>query len=98
MILVLLAIMVSGASLEGQNLRDGISALEAGRLEVAAQTLSEVVRQQPDSAEACYYLGLAHFRADRPAAARPLLERAVTLSPTSGRAWKLLGLVTTSVG
>jgi protein O-GlcNAc transferase len=90
--------MVSGGSLEGQNLGDGISALEAGRLDEAARTLSEVVRQHPDSAEACFYLGLAHFRADRPAAARPLLERAVSLSPASARAWKLLGLVATSVG
>jgi len=98
MSLIVLALLVSGSSLKAQNLGDGISALEAGRLDEAERTLSAVVRQHPDSAEPYYYLGLVHFRAGRSAAARAPLERAVSLSPASAKAWKLLGLVTTSGG
>src|SRR2546427_3242457 len=102
MILVFLALMfafmVASSSLQAQNLADGISAVEAGRLDEAERILSEIVRRQPDSAAANLYLGLVHFRAGRSAAARPLLERAVSLSPASARAWKTLGLVTTSSG
>src|SRR2546423_1015291 len=75
-----------------------MSALEAGRLDDAERILSEIVRQQPDSADANFYLGLAHFRAGRSAIAGPLLERAVTLSPSNMRAWKTLGLVRMSNG
>ena len=96
--LVFLALIIASGSLQAQNLADGISAVEAGRLDEAERILSEIVRRQPDSADANLYLGLAHFRAGRSAAARPLLERAVRLSPTSARAWKTLGLVTMSNG
>jgi tetratricopeptide (TPR) repeat protein len=75
-----------------------VSAIEAGRLDEAERILSAVVTAQPDSADANFYLGLARFRADRPAEARPLLERAVKLSPDNGAAWKTLGLVTLSGG
>jgi tetratricopeptide (TPR) repeat protein len=98
MLLVLVALIVASSSLQAQNLADGISAVEAGRLDEAERILSEIVRQQPDSAAANLYLGLVHFRAGRSAAARPLLERAVSLSPASARAWKTLGLVTMSNG
>lgn len=43
-------------------------------------------------------LGLAHFRAGRAAAARPFFEAAVRLKPEDAQSWKLLGLVTTSIG
>jgi Flp pilus assembly protein TadD len=85
-------------SLGAQNLVDGVAALEAGRLDEAERILSTVVTQQPDSADANYYLGLALFRAGRSGAARPPLERAVKLSPASAPAWKTLGLATMSVG
>jgi tetratricopeptide (TPR) repeat protein len=98
MLLVFLALTIASSSLQAQNLADGISALEAGRLDEAERVLSEIARQQPDSADANFYLGLVHFRASRSAAARPLLERAVSLSPASARAWKTLGLVTMSMG
>jgi tetratricopeptide (TPR) repeat protein len=98
MLLVLLALTVASSSLQAQNLADGMSAVEAGRLDEAERVLSEIVRQQPDSADANFYLGLVRFRAGRSAAARPLLERAVTLSPANARAWKTLGLVTMSSG
>src|SRR5258708_31662620 len=98
MLLVFLALLIASSLLQAQNLADGISAVEAGRLDEAERILSEIVRQQPDSADANLYLGLAHFRAGRSAAARPLLERAVSLSPTSARAWKTLGLVRMSDG
>jgi Flp pilus assembly protein TadD len=65
MLLLFLALMVKSSSLQAQNLVDGISALEAGRLGEAERILSEIVRQQPESADANLYLGLAHFRAGR---------------------------------
>jgi tetratricopeptide (TPR) repeat protein len=98
MVLVFLAMMLGGSLLQAQNLGDGVLAVDAGRLDEAERILSAVVRQNPDSVDANFYLGLVHFRAGRAAAARPLLERAVSLSPGSARAWKLLGLVTTSDG
>jgi len=98
MVRVLLALLMAGTTLAGQSLADGVSALEAGRLDEAGRIFSDVVAHQPDSADASFYLGLVHFRAGRSAAARPLLERAVRLSPENGRAWKTLGLVTTSAG
>jgi len=98
MLLVLVAFIVASSSLRAQNLADGISAMEAGRLAEAERILSELLRKEPDSAAANLYLGLLHFRTGRPAAARPLLERAVSLSPASARAWKTLGLVRISNG
>jgi Flp pilus assembly protein TadD len=98
MLLVFAALIVASSSLQGQNLADGISAVAAGRLDEAERILSKIVQQQPDSADANYYLGLTHFRAGRSATARPLLERAVSLSPASARAWEMLGLVTMSNG
>jgi len=98
MLLVFFVLMVANSSLQAQNLADGISALEAGRLDEAERILSEIVRQQPDSTDGAFYLGLALFRAGRSAAARPLLERAVSLSPANARAWKTLGLLKTSDG
>ena len=96
--LLFLVLIAVCASLQGQTLVDGISALDAGRLNEAESILSEIVRQQPDSADANLYLGLVRFRAGQSAAARPLLERAVGLAPASGRAWKMLGIVTMSSG
>jgi len=90
--------MFWGSFLPAQNLRDGILAVEAGRLDDAERILSTVVRQRPDSADANFYLGLVHLRAGRADAALPLLKRAVSLSPASARVWKTLGLVTTSRG
>src|SRR5678816_213883 len=98
MVLVFLAVLLGGSLLQAQDLGDGVLAMEAGRLDEAERILSAVVRQHPDSGDANFYLGLVHFRAGRSAAARPPLERAVSLSPGSARAWKLLGLVTTSDG
>jgi len=98
MLLVIFALMAVGGWLQAQTLADGIRAIEAGRLDEAERILSAVVRQHSDSFEANFYLGLVHFRADRSEAARPLLERATSLSPASAEAWKLLGLVTTSTG
>ncbi len=98
MILVFLALTLWGSSLRAQNLEDGISAMDAGRLDEAARILSAAVREHPNSVEANFYLGLVHFRAGRSAAARPLLERAVSLSPANAQAWKMLGLATTSGG
>ena len=98
MLLVLLALTVANSLLRAQSLAAGISAMEGGRLEEAERILSEIVRQQPDSADANLYLGLTRFRAGRSAAARAPLERAVGLSPSSARAWKALGVVTMSNG
>jgi protein O-GlcNAc transferase len=94
---ILCALLIAG-SLQGQNLGDGIAAVDAGRLDEAERILSEVVRRNPDSFEGNFYLGLAHFRAGRSAEARPLLERAANLSPADARAWKTLGLLTSSAG
>ena len=98
MLLVLLALTFANSLLRAQSLAAGISAMEGGRLEEAERILSEIVRQQPDSADANLYLGLTRFRAGRSAMARSPLERAVRLSPSSARAWKALGLVTMSNG
>ena len=86
------------ALLHAQTTADGIAAIEAGRLDEAVRILSSVIQTDRDSAEAHLYLGLAHFRAGRSAAARPPLERAAELAPANAQAWKLLGLVSTSAG
>ena len=89
---------IAAASLYGQTLSDGVAAVEAGRLDEAVRILATVVERDADSFEAHFYLGLAHFRAGRAAAARPFLERAAALAPGNAQAWKVLGLITTSVG
>ena len=84
----LLTLIGMSYSLGAQSLPGAIADLEAGRLEKAERALTMIVSDRPDSAEAHFYLGLVHFRAGRPAAARPFLERAVKLSPASAPAWK----------
>lgn len=86
------------AALHAQTTADGIAAIEAGRLDEAVRILSPILQSDPNSFEAHFYLGLAHFRAGRSAAARPLLERAAALAPANAQAWKMLGLATTSDG
>src|SRR5258708_19265036 len=98
MLLVLLALTVANSFLRAQTLAAGISAMEGGRLEEAERILSEIVRQQPDSADANLYLGLTRFRAGRSATARSPLQRAVSLAPSSARAWKSLGVATMADG
>jgi len=95
-VLVILSSIV--CSLQAQSLQQAISDIEAGRLENAEQGLTKFLGAHPDSEEALFYMGLLHFRAGRPAAARPYLDRAVKLSPTSAPAWKVLGLVTAAGG
>ena len=95
---LLCAFLIAVGLLEGQTLKEGIAALEAGRLDEAEQILTPLVRQDAGSFEAHFYLGLTYFRAGRSASARPLLERATSLSPENGQAWKMLGLVATSDG
>ena len=75
-----------------QELPRAISALEAGRFEEAANTLTEVLRRTPDDPDANYYLGLTYFRSDRPREARPYLEKAALLSTAKPAPWKALGL------
>jgi tetratricopeptide (TPR) repeat protein len=88
------ALLWAYATLSGQVLADGIAAVEAGRLDDAVRILTS----SPESFERNFYLGLAHFRASRPAAARPFLETAASLAPRNAQAWKVLGLATTSTG
>ena len=82
--------------LRAQTTAEGIAAVEAGRFDEAVRILSAIVGADPNSSEAHFYLGLAHFRAGRSAAARPPLERATALAPTNAQAWKILGLASTS--
>jgi Flp pilus assembly protein TadD len=79
--------------LAAEGLDRAVSALEAGRIEEAIHTLSEIVRQTPDDPDANYYLGIAYQRSGRIQDARPVLERAVRLSPASAAFWKALGMV-----
>src|SRR5262245_52801319 len=76
------------AVLHAQTAENGIAEIEAGRLDEAVRTLTAVVQRDPKSFEGQFYLGLAHFRAGRFAAARPPLERAAALAPANGQAWK----------
>ncbi len=86
------------APLYSQSLGEGIAAVDGGRFDQAVRILSTVVERDATSADANFYLGLAHFRAGHPAEARGPLERAVTLAPQNAQAWKMLGLATTSAG
>jgi Flp pilus assembly protein TadD len=76
-----------------QDLPSAIAALENGKLEDAAGTLSDILKRTPDDPEANYYLGITYFREGRTKQARPYLERATRLSPSNAAAWKALGLI-----
>jgi len=94
----LLAIGLFSGVLCAQSVSDGVAAIDAGHLEDAVHTFSTLAEQTPNCFECQFYLGLAQFRAGRPAVARPALEKAVALMPADANAWKLLGLATTSAG
>jgi Flp pilus assembly protein TadD len=79
--------------LAAPGLDHAVSFLEAGRIEKAIQTLSEIVRHAPDDPDANYYLGLAYHRQGQIGKARPILERAVRLAPANAEFWKALGTV-----
>jgi Flp pilus assembly protein TadD len=96
--LLLCAFLIAAGLLEGQTLKEGIAALEAGKFDEAERILAPLVRQNGDSFEVHFYLGLTYFRAGHSALARPLLERAAALSPSNAQAWKMIGLVATSDG
>jgi Flp pilus assembly protein TadD len=98
MTLVLLLIVALSASLRAQSLGEGIRALDAGRLEEAEHFFAGEVSNHPDSGGAHFYLGVTRFRAGDSSAALVLLERAVSLTPSNWRAWKTIGIVTTSAG
>ena len=93
LILKLVLLGALGAADAPLLLRQALADLQAGRLEPAEQKLSLVVRQQPDSAAAHHYLGVARFRLRRLPTARQALEQAVRLDPSRAGAWKALGAV-----
>jgi arylsulfatase A-like enzyme/Flp pilus assembly protein TadD len=68
------------------------SMAEVGRLPAAMQVLADLLREQPESAEAHAGLGIALLAADRQGEARSHLERAVTLDPSLAEAWNGLGV------
>jgi len=93
-----LALIALACAVSAQSLRQAILDFQAGRLERAGQTLTAIVREEPDSFEAHFYLGLVCLRDGRLPEARLLLERAVKLSSGNAPAWKALGLVTANSG
>jgi len=58
-------------------------------LEDAAARYRQILERFPDDPDALYGLGTVHLQARQPAAARPLLERALTLAPAAEFAYNL---------
>jgi tetratricopeptide (TPR) repeat protein len=75
-----------------------IEDLKAGRLAEAVQALERIAAAEPASADAQFYLGIAHYRAGRPERAVPALSRATELTPKRATAWKALGLAHAAAG
>jgi tetratricopeptide (TPR) repeat protein len=67
--------------------------LQAGKLDRAAQHLSEVVRLRPASASAAYNLGTVRLRQSDLSAAKALFERSVSLDPDYANAYRSLGVL-----
>src|ERR1043166_4225276 len=61
--MVYIALLLAADILHGQTVAEGVAALDAARFDAEARILAAVVEREPGSAEANFYLGLAHFRA-----------------------------------
>src|ERR1044071_7902237 len=60
--------------------------LAQGEAAAAASSLKPLAERRKTDADAWYYLGLAHARADKPKDARKAFESALKLRPDSARA------------
>jgi Flp pilus assembly protein TadD len=97
--LVALVLAVAGLCRASQApLADALADLNAGRVPSAERKLTDLAREQPDSAEINYYLGVAHLRAGHLEQARGSLESALKIAPDTAAAWKTLGMVYVAAG
>jgi hypothetical protein len=72
--------------------------LQLGRLEDALDLYVSIEAGAPDSVNAKVNLAFVLIKLGRAAAARPLLERAIELSPDYRRAWGYLGIALEQLG
>jgi tetratricopeptide (TPR) repeat protein len=89
-ILLLLAIVVSGCAL--RNAMDGDYFIRSGKYAEGVEVFTERLRQNPDDAEANYYMGRYLLALERPIEARQYLERAVRIAPGEAEYHFRLGL------
>ena len=89
-ILLLLAVVASGCAL--RNAMDGDYFIRSGKYAEGVETFTERLRQNPDDAEANYYMGRYLLALERPAEARQYLERAVRIAPGEAEYHFRLGL------
>ena len=82
----------------GARMAVGLCYLRQGRLQLAEQTLEEVVAQADANGLAWYYLGVARWRQGRNEGAIDSLSRAVTLRPDDARAHSALATALVEVG
>ena len=78
--------------------RDALTALNAGRVEIAAEGFESVLKQAPDNPEAHYFLAVIAYQAERLADAHDRVLRAIGLRPDAADCHNLNGLVLLALG
>ncbi|MDB5078700.1 MAG: hypothetical protein JWP00_624 [Chloroflexi bacterium] len=76
-------------------LQSGISAVRSGDKREGARLLAQVVRKEPQSEEAWFWLAAA---TDQPAEAAACLRRVLAINPNNGRARQALNMLDTGQG
>jgi tetratricopeptide (TPR) repeat protein len=84
--------------LAAAGLKEAVQNLEAGRLEDAERQLVQIVKEDPRSADAHFFLGMARFRLGRMNEAIEPFESAVRLAPRRAAAHRALGTVHAAMG
>ena len=79
-------LLLVAALLRGDPLAEGIAHWEAGRHEQAAKVLKKAFRDDPNSSDACTYLGLATASMGDHEMAIVMFQNALLIDPTLGRA------------
>jgi protein O-GlcNAc transferase len=77
----------------GSTLHDAKSAFESGRLDLATLHFQEVLKHEPDNAEALYFLAVISYQEGNTSHAFSLATEAIASHPTSADCHNLLGLV-----
>ncbi len=85
-------------SKQEQQFQDALARHQAGCLAEAAELYRSILKEDPESADARYLLGVIAHQTDQPAEAVALIQSAIALAPDQSRYHNLLGLNLMALG